>query len=295
MEKNFFAVENVNSVENVKRYVLLEDNIPYDWDDYDLWGAVLYDCVEKEIITKAYGHGTDLSCRAECCSLDMAVSLGLTTEDEIKEYIISNYRLSFEKFDIVDFACYHNESNPISIPVTIVGGRKGKGKQGTLIYGEKKRNYYGWGRYHEIYDEYAYILVENEVIKINSFDYLKYDTDFVARYNEQLKNDIRAKAKVSGLAHLYAYGMSYSACDTRKEKYSISDYSGYAKELFKATDEIKTAISIYRAEQNRIAQEKREALKKEVLPNIIVWVKENTDKQGDDILKLAEHIFNKRY
>ena len=31
------------------------------------------------------------------------------------------------------------------------------------------------------------------------------------------------------------------------------------------------------------------------MPNIIEWVKTKTDKEGDDIMKLAEHIFNKRY
>ena len=34
--------------------------------------------------------------------------------------------------------------------------------------------------------------------------------------------------------------------------------------------------------------------KEQEMPNIINWVKEHTDKKGDDILKLAEHIFNKR-
>ena len=31
------------------------------------------------------------------------------------------------------------------------------------------------------------------------------------------------------------------------------------------------------------------------MTDLIEWVKNNTDKQGDDILKLAEHIYNKKY
>jgi len=31
------------------------------------------------------------------------------------------------------------------------------------------------------------------------------------------------------------------------------------------------------------------------MPEIIEWVKNNTDKEGEDIIKLALHIFNKKY
>ena len=41
---------------------------------------------------------------------------------------------------------------------------------------------------------------------------------------------------------------------------------------------------------------KREALKKEKMQAIIEWVKKNTDKKTEeDIMNLAEHIFNKKY
>ena len=35
--------------------------------------------------------------------------------------------------------------------------------------------------------------------------------------------------------------------------------------------------------------------KEKVMQKLIEWVKTHTDKQGDDILRLAEHIYNKRY
>ena len=41
---------------------------------------------------------------------------------------------------------------------------------------------------------------------------------------------------------------------------------------------------------------KQEAFKASKMPGIIEWVKNNTDKTTEEeILKLAEHIFNKRY
>lgn len=44
------------------------------------------------------------------------------------------------------------------------------------------------------------------------------------------------------------------------------------------------------------ARDKKEAnFKAEKMPQLIEWVKNNTGKQGDEILALAEHIYNKRY
>lgn len=290
-------MENTITSMATKRYVLLEDGITYDNDDWYVWGAVLYDCQEKKIVTMTYGHGQDLSCRNECCKLSEAVELGLTTEDEIKVCILNGVKISFKNFDIVGYACQHNINNPIAIPVTIVKGRKGKGKRGTLVYGESKRNYYGWGRYHEVYDEFAYVLEEgtNKVHKVCSFSYLEFDSDFVAKYDEQLKEDVRKRAETHNLAHIYAYKMSYASCDRYNKQYSISQYSGMAKDLLTATDAVKKALNAYQEECDRIANEKREALKQEVMPKLIDWVLTNTDKKGEEVEKLALHIFNKRY
>ena len=42
-------------------------------------------------------------------------------------------------------------------------------------------------------------------------------------------------------------------------------------------------------------EEKNKAFKEAKMKDLIEWVKKNTDKKGDDILKLAEYIFNKKY
>lgn len=44
------------SVDNSLRYIILEDGIMYDNDDYGLFGAVLYDVVNKKIVVTKYGH-----------------------------------------------------------------------------------------------------------------------------------------------------------------------------------------------------------------------------------------------
>ena len=82
------------------RYILLHDNISYDWDDYDKYGAVLYDCVEHKAFTSGYGHGYDLKYRDELISLKEALSMGVVTENEIKQNIVKAFGLSFEKIDL---------------------------------------------------------------------------------------------------------------------------------------------------------------------------------------------------
>lgn len=279
------------------RYILLHDNISYDWDDYDKYGAVLYDCVDHKVFTSGYGHGTDLRFRDETISLKEALSMGIVTENEIKQYIVKAFGLSFEKIDLCSLACSFTRQQPMSIPVTIVRGRKGKGKKGSLIYGQRKRNYYGWGAYHEVFDEYAFVLLDgtNEVVKVNSFTYLKVDETFIAQYNEMLPNEIVKAIELSRLSWLFAYKMSYSSCDEDNLRYRIDEFSRSAKGLYKADEDVTSRIAEYELECERIANEKREALKQEVMPQLIDWVIKNTDKQGEDIEKLALHIFNKRY
>lgn len=281
----------------MKRYILLQDNIAYDNDDYYVYGAVLYDCVEKVVFSTSYGHGVDLEYRNETISLKEAILMGIASENDIKKCIVKAFGLSFEKIDICDLACSFTRQTPMNIPITIVRGRKGKGKRGSLIYGERHRNYYGYGQYHEVYDEYAFVLLDgtNEVVKVNSFDYLKVDEDYIAKYNEVLLNEIVKGIELGRLSWLYAYKMSYSSCDRKNLRYTIDEYSRSAKGLYKADEDVINRIAEYELECKRIANEKREELKKEVLPKLIDWVKENTDKQGEDIEKLALHIFNKRY
>jgi hypothetical protein len=281
----------------MKRYILLHDNISFDWDDYYKYGAVLYDCVEKTVFSTSYGHGTDLEYRNETISLKEALSMGVVTENEIKQYIVKAFGLSFEKIDLCGLACSFTRQTPMNIPVTIVRGRKGKGKRGRLIYGERHRNRYGWGQYHDVYDEYAFILLEgtNDVIKVNSFDYLKVDEDYITQYNEVLPNEIVKVIELSRLSWLYAYKMSYSSCDKDNLRYRIDEFSRLAKSLYKADEDVANRIAEYELECDRIANEKREALKQEVMPQLIDWVLTNTDKKGEDVEKLALHIFNKRY
>ena len=274
-------------------YILLEDEICYDWDDYGVWGAVLFDLSTKKIITEQYGHGCDLRCRKECVNLNDAVEQGLTTIDELINLMCSQLGFNFNRVDMGVIASCHTIDNPLDIPVKIVRGRKGKGINGRLIYAIKERERYGLGAYQGCYN-YRPVVMNIETGKMvypNSMSYLEYDTDFITSFNEAIKQNIpHTINEVYSLVHAWAYRMSYSACDTDNYNALIKKYSCLGFAICKnISSELENAINNYKGDELRKLNERKE----QELPKIIEWVKNNTEKQGDDILKLAEHIWNK--
>ena len=274
-------------------YILLEDGICYDWDDYGVWGAVLFDLSTKKIITEQYGHGCDLRCRKECVNLNDAVEQGLTTIDELINLMCSQLGFNFNRVDMGIIASCHTIDNPLDIPVKIARGRKGKGINGRLIYAIKERERYGLGAYRGCYN-YRPVVMNIETCEMfypNSMSYLEYDTDFITSFNEAIKQNIpHTINEVYSIAHIWAYGMSYSACDSDNYHYLIQKYSGKGIIVGEnISSELENAINNYKADELRKLNERKE----QELPKIIEWVKNNTEKQGDDILKLAEHIWNK--
>ena len=130
-----------------------------------------------------------------------------------------------------------------------------------------------------------------EMFYPNSMSYLEYDTDFITSFNEAIKQNIQHTInEVYSLAHAWAYRMSYSACDTDNYNALIKKYSSLGFVVCKnISSELENAINNYKDDELRKLNERKE----QELPKIIEWVKNNTEKQGDDILKLAEHIWNK--
>ena len=104
------------------------------------------------------------------------------------------------------------------------------------------------------------------------------------------------EATVYSLAHLWAYKMSYSYCDTINYNSKVKSLGNTGAKYIDIPEIVKLSINANIAKrelENTIA---REALKKEKMPAIIEWVKNNTDKKTDeDIKNLSEHIFNKKY
>ena len=132
---------------------------------------------------------------------------------------------------------------------------------------------------------------------INSFEYIEYDDEFRNNFKNLVVKGLKMnEATVYSLAHLWAYKMSYSHCDTINYNSKVKSLGNTGAKYINIPEIVKLSINANIAKrelENAIA---REALKKEKMPAIIEWVKNNTDKKTDeDIKNLAEHIFNKKY
>ena len=73
------------------KFVILEDMIPYDFEDCDKWGAVLFDIENKQIITSKYGHGVDMNERKNSVELDYAIEHNLVSIEEMIDIMINIY------------------------------------------------------------------------------------------------------------------------------------------------------------------------------------------------------------
>ena len=286
-----------NMVNNSFRYIILEDNISYDNDDYGVWGAVLYDTVEKKICTTAYGHGTDMKERRnsiELCNVSLDIKQSLI--EEMISLMIDETPVASDSV-LENIARCSSEDNPTAIPVNVVRGRKFKGA-GYLIYSISTSLSFGFGTFTKTFTKPAILDPTTGIIHIiNSFEYIEYDNEFRNKFKNLVVKGLKMnEATVYSLAHLWAYKMSYSHCDTINYNSKVKSLGNTGAKYINIPEIVKLSIkaNIEKRElENAIA---REALKKEKMPAIIEWVKNNTDKKTDeDIKNLAEHIFNKKY
>lgn len=278
------------------KYIILEDRIPYDWDDYDLWGCILYDIENKNIITNQYGHGVDLNCRDNSIELNEAIEKNIVEISTIIDVLVDKLNFSLPDLDI--FSSKYSIENPLSIPVNVVKGRKFKG-EGYLVYSIKKHNFKPNYRYYN--DDYTYCPViydakTNTFNVVNSFSYLQFNKAWIDEIIKNIRTCIdNTIGEIRSLAHIFAYNMSYSACDTRNKKYVINEYASRPLKKMKQNVDVLNAALNYKKQQDEKKSKNESEFKQKKMIQLVEWVKNNTDKQGDDIIKLAEHIYNKKY
>ena len=110
------------------KFVILEDMIPYDFEDCDKWGAVLFDIENKQIITSKYGHGVDMNERKNSVELDYAIEHNLVSIEEMIDIMINTLHIN-KIPDIEQYAANHSMENPICIHVKEVRERKNKSER----------------------------------------------------------------------------------------------------------------------------------------------------------------------
>lgn len=206
----------VNTVvnNNMFRYIILEDEINYDNDDYGVWGAVLYDTIEKKIRTTTYGHGTGMKERRdsiELCNVSLDIKQSLI--EEMISLMVDETPVASDLV-LENIARCSSEDNPTAIPVNVVRGRKFKGA-GYLIYSISTSLSFGFGTFTKTFTKPAILDPTTGIIHIiNSFEYIEYDNEFRNNFKNLVVKGLKMnEATVYSLAHLWAYKMSYSHCD----------------------------------------------------------------------------------
>lgn len=207
---------NVNN-EMVKNFVVLENDIAYDWDDYGVWGAVLYGVENKSITTIKYGHGRSLEdCLGanvgafEIHNLGDAVSKGLVSEDEIKEVIVRDCIKPVYASNLDNYP----RNKELNLNCEVIGGRKIKGSAFlSKIFDVTNFVPYGYGRNGSNGTHTEALVAQSSTGKVANVKicYININVD---NYDEMVSRMVKhPKSTVGEFAHIYAYDMSYSACD----------------------------------------------------------------------------------
>lgn len=274
------------------RYVALECGVPYDWDDYDVWGDVLFDTVENKIVTVKYGHGCGPELDGACCSLAEAIEKNVVTCEALIDVMFKALAIGFNNANIIGLAVNHSVENPLGIPVTVTGGRKFKGV-GYLIAATEAPQRYGLGAYQgeKVHKYIIYSPEKNDYFIVNSFYYLQFEESTKNAWNAACRAAIEnTQANVLSLAHAWAYAMSYSACDSRNRTALITRYSNAGKTALSVPTVVTEATNNY-VEKKRLDRESR---MNNELPALVDWVRSKGYKNSEEeILSEAKRIWNK--
>lgn len=285
-----------NIYNDCKDYIVLKDDITVGVGKN---AVILYDTCYDEVITSFYESGEKFDEYNDCISLRRFIASNNLEDIMIymAEQAVEKFNIKFD-IDVVHekLVCESNYSvlNPANIPVKVVGGRKGKGAEGVIIYSYNIDNAYTGHREPRIV-----ILDKNsgEFVTVNSLSYLEFDKNYVENYNRIIPEYIsKTDDDFKTLVNLFEYGISDSSSSKERIKNIATKL---ATKPLKDNDKIidKNLLNTVEKLRNKYIDKKNkehDELRAEKLPGIIEWVKNNTDKKGDEIDKLAEHIFNKR-
>lgn len=200
--------------------------------------------------------------------------------------MMDNINFSFDCFLLDDISYNYDAENPLYIPVKVVGGRKHRNAEGLLLYSRTYSNGFGTNTYQYIFD-----FASKSIIRVNSISYLKIDETWVRQFNESIE-DIYTD-DFDTFDNFISIFCDAKINDNINERW-LSEHTVVLGR--KVIDAMKAKMEIHPDYTAFIEKKNNDFLQKmnESLPGIINWVKENTDKKGDEIEALAKHIFHKR-
>ena len=238
--------------------------------------------------------------------------------DEADKYgLVDHEKLYKLKFAVVENQLNNFTFNPsykfdelvsLGLRVEVTKGHKWKGI-GFLVNEFKttyhwdtprwRSSYYGDNGYGRTTTCHAKILDittgEINVVTANNVRFMDIDK-FIEEYKTEMIN--RLKSTTIENLKIGKYQFGYSPCSGDSHNVAIGiefDYQDFITWLTEHHSN-KFDLSIYRDIEKEKADKKAAEFKASKMPGIIEWVKNNTDKTTEEeILALAEHIFNKKY
>ncbi len=211
----------------------------------------------------------------ECMKIEEAYKKGLLDEDKYVGFLKQRRLKSLENFSAPSL--YVDDFIKYKVRVEVTGGRKWKGTGYAL---SSKWVKFG---YHET--KYVSILdTETNIIHEISDNWVHLAED-IDKLTEEYKAWAKEKIESITVDNLLigSNGLTVDV-DTRFEEWLMER----AKDV-----EIDSENAVNPAQQER--DKRKEEFKKRKMEELVEWVKKNTEKEGDAILQLAEHIFQKRY
>lgn len=212
----------------------------------------------------------------ECMKIDEAFKKGLLDEEKYVDFLKQRRLMSLEDFiaptlRVGDFIEY-------KIRVEVTGGRKWKGTGYALSCKSVKFGY------HEM--NYVSILdPETNVIHEISDNWV-HPAEDVSKMIELYKEWARKRIETM---------TSDSLRIDNNNRLTVDIDSRFYEWLRERAESIEIDLSsaVNPALQER--DKRKEEFKTKKMAELVEWVKKNTDKEGDAIKQLAEHIFQKRY
>lgn len=263
------------------KYIILEDDICYDNDDFYVWGAVLYDINEKKIFTTSYGHGDDLKERPESVTYKEAVASGLITESDIKVACIGKSS-TIHSYSYFDFPTNKSLNIPCRVPNRC---RYVKG-DAILLSITIEQDYYGdHYRMAHVYSPSQNMIADVEAHRI------EFSEDTFNKLSEKVYEFMNNES-VYSLVHDYAYRMSYAACDSKTLRYK---FEKRLSDAFPFNDTPDITSASYPQQEARDA---KKASKKEAkMIELREWAKSKIgdDATAEQIEELALKVWNRYY
>lgn len=274
-----------NSELNNIKYVVLESSIPYDWDDYGVFADVLYNIDEKKIDVDFYGHGSQsLSNANNSIKYTDLIKNNVLNIDfiDIANALIENLKLldfGLSQLDLPD-------NQDIFMPCKVIRG-KNKTNDGILIKLFCPKDY----QISKFNQQKAVVFFadRNEIIEVSpTYLNLKQTEKYEVLWRNNILN--YTLENMLNVAHLIAYRISYSSCDTTKYR------NGIRKILFVNRIQYTIDITNINYPKQKEREQKFNEFKTKKMNDLKIWADEKfPDKTESEKLEICIHTFTKYY